>query len=164
MKITNPVFKAANCLIKHALSKEVNKLRSIYGPRSEFHSSATISSMACVKELNTIKVCGTRRCGHTSAIIPLIDKFFKNKVIIIFYKQSMEKRFQDNFLKEYPNKDNIITATVNYLDKLRGTDDVDAIFVDTSSLLSHSTIDKITLDIAGPNFYVNRNMLLIFLE
>lgn len=164
MEITNPVFKAASCLIKHSLSKEVKKFRSVYGPRSKYHSLATISSSACVKEFNTIKVCGTRRSGHTSAIIPLVDKFFKNKVIIIFYNQSMEKRFQDNFLKDYPNKDNIITASVNYLDKLRGLDNIDAVFIDTSSLMSHSSIDKIFTDIATTYFSVNRDMLLIMLE
>ena len=172
MKITNPIYQAACPLIKSALSSVYKDIRRI---------QLSKDTKATINEFNTIKICGPRRCGHTTAIIHIINEFFNNTTIVVHYSHRMEDFFLNVLRKEYDKSKEpyrkisnfdillgknkrIINGSINNIDHLRGIGNVDAIIVDVASLISHSKIESLVNEVVVPMAQYNPDILLILLE
>ena len=138
--------------IIYSATKDLIRLSSIYQDefRDYYKSDRHLSFM---KEFCTIKVCGPRQSGHSTAIQFLTFEF--DKPCVISWTLKMSKRIKEG---ASPNTD---FASVKSLTRLAGKT-YDIIFVDTASLLSKTDIENV-YDAAAPCLK-RKPSFLIFME
>ena len=140
-------FTALECLYLNSKDEQ-----DIY--KYDYYST---NPLALVKEFCTIKLTTARRCGHSSAIAQLVNKYHKNWAIISG-NQSMSQQISEKINKWNVNGDirKTIQSRIEFEDdsiillesqhtfhtNLRGYE-LDGIIVDGMSLLSQSKIENI---------------------
>lgn len=104
-----------------------------------------------LKSFCTIKVSTARQCGHTTAIVKLVSEFERSIVIV---PNEHQERAMMKLLLESNNKSNFDLSNsyiknINELNSLyglqrvNGLNNINAIFVDISSMISNKKIDEI---------------------
>lgn len=104
------------------------------------------NKIAFLKEFCTIKICSSRRAGHTTAIARCAVEDFNNPMIITYCDTQSEiiKEYIKFLYPDLPiSKFNNIICEHKNSKYLYGIPKVDAIFVDTASILSSSSLDNI---------------------
>jgi len=108
-----------------------------------------MSPLAWAKEFCTIKVCGPRGCGHTTAALDLV-RYFHGRCVCILPNESMAKRFvklaiegKVDFAGMDPRKACLSIQDKNALCGTScGIEDLDAVIVDPFSFVSARTLDE----------------------
>jgi len=118
--------------------KEIQKWGRAHLPTSQMHP----------KEFATIKFCGTRRVGHSTAISRLINDFGMYAAIIV-----PDNRMYDNIVRTNPhffrNKDSFAKCTVDDImhgfspRQIPASDLLDLVIIDNTAFLDDNKIERI---------------------
>jgi len=149
---TNTSLVRNSAQIVYSATKDLIRLSAIY--QKEFLDLYQgVRNLALLKEHCTVKVCGPRQCGHSTAIQWLTFEF--DKPCVVSWNLAMSKRIQNgaSVCSDF--------ASVKSLGRLKDKT-YDIIFVDTASLLSKTDIDNI-YDAALPCLKDNPSYL-VFME
>jgi len=117
----------------------------------------TINLISFSKEFATIKLCGPRQSGHTTAIMKLICEKNLNS-ICYFHNYSMAKRAEERFkviCSDYKKVPYVHFDTINAHSISSDSEyPINAIFVDIASFISTKNLDRIynTLGCHGVDF------------
>lgn len=114
-----------------------------------------------LKEFCTIKICTSRRGGHSYAIGQLLrDKFKNDQVVVISLNERLETIVKHQCLANVGKNTNHIFCTINNLHNLRGLKDIKAVVCDCSSVFKEQQIKDIycmaslILDIDNTSFII----------
>jgi hypothetical protein len=106
------------------------------------------NSLSVLRELCTVKVCGPRRCGHTTSMIGVAYQYFENPVFVV-ETLSMADHIEKIILQEHPSEKLFKIVSVATMDRNLRYTDFDALFVDVAALLSKTKEEQL-YDLAIP--------------
>ena len=119
--------------------------------------ASSLPPKARVRELCTVKLCGPRMSGHTSAMLAVAKQFGNPKFIVA--NESM----RENLVRlNEVSRDDIFLQS-NFPATMRGLKDVDAVFVDCSSFMS-ATKEEELFSLCSCLFVGQTGSCLVFLE
>ncbi len=143
-KIKENVLKAMRLLIEtsrhmQGVVKESEKRNPRYFTKPE-------NRLAFLKEFCTIRVCSSRRGGHSTSIVQCAVEDFHNPLILC-YSENQSNNMKKSIKEIYPNLsiskyDKIICEHLNSK-RMLGIPKVDAIFIDTASFISSSKMSEV---------------------
>lgn len=132
--------------------------------------------LSYAKEYSTIKLCCTRRSGHTTAIGKLVNEFNKNWLVMSYNLHTAE-RVKAVILSENDRK--ILKETSSYIDFKDGTNilfsshfafeneikgrELDGIIVDVFSMMPQKKVDLL-YETGMPSMLRTKNPAFIFIE
>ena len=150
----NRTFTALECLYLNSKDMQEEQISDDLYRSDDYYCK---NKLALAKEFCTIKLATARRCGHSSAIAQLVNKYHKNWAIISG-NQSMSEKISKKINKWNEKRDirkttqKIIEFKDNsmillekqhtFFTNLRGHE-LDGIIVDGISFLSQSKIENI---------------------
>lgn len=129
-------------------------------------NQAHVGSLRWLKESCTVKVCGPRRCGHTTAICHLLTTEFNKAVIVATCRKTA--RILEYTIRSHNLQDRALVRSASSFDTLKGIDDeVEAIIVDNASDYQPDGVELIysqAIPFAEKLRKENRPFLLVFLQ
>ena len=131
---TKPSLVGNSAQIIYSAAKNLINLSETYQLEFKDKLNANVQALHFIKEFRTVKICGPRQSGHTTAIQWLTHEYLKPCVI------TWNLDIANTTIKQVSQQTKLVT--VHSLDRIRGQR-FDIIFVDTSSLLSSKKLDEI---------------------
>lgn len=114
-----------------------------------------------IKEFCTIKICTSRRGGHSYAVGQLLQNKFKNdNVVVISLNGGLESIVKHQCLANVGKNINHIFCTIDNLHNLRGLRDIKAVVCDCSSVFKEQQIKELycmvslILNLDNPSFII----------
>ena len=135
-----------------------------------------VNDLSYAKEIATIKIASSRRSGHSTIILDMINEFYNIALILthnIHQRDFYMERIRYETLKPNSNflggqsiertpqlfrtsSTTIYLGTINSLDSLRGLPQIEAAFIDCASFLSNKKKDQV-YDVLLPYMHFPKN-------